>query len=93
MSDSSSFSDDLRPDDVAFARGAATHPLGKLDAKLPDVLMHGQTVDLLRGIAAKEGITLSELVRTTLEARAWGRAHVEMVALERVRRITGNIGG
>ncbi|HET6789010.1 MAG TPA: hypothetical protein VFH49_13680 [Aquabacterium sp.] len=80
-------------DDVSFARGSSTHPLGKLDCKLPDILMHGRTVDLLRGIAAQEGVTLSELVRTTLEARAWGREHVEMMAMERVRRITGNIGG
>ena len=79
-------------DDVLFSRGAASHPFGKLDDKLPDIAMHSRTMDKLRGIAAELGVTVSELVRTTLEARAWGPSHIESLAAERVRRIAGNIG-
>ena len=71
-----------------LSRTAGTHPMGKL-VHLPNVNVAEPTLDILRRLAVKEGVTFSEFVRVYLEARAHGVDHVASVAAQRIQRIAG----
>lgn len=44
-------------EESGFARVGSTHPLGAFDAQLERINMHTQTIDILRGQAACNGLT------------------------------------
>jgi hypothetical protein len=83
----------MRDEDAesSFARNGSTHPMGKFDAKLPDVLCHGDFLDSLAAEAARAGVTASEFIRTTLYVRVLGFEHVASMEADRIKRIAGNI--
>lgn len=79
-------------EDFSFARTGCTHPLGTFDAQLERINMHESTIDQLRAQASAKGLSLSEYVRTILEVKAWGLAHVQRMHAERLARIVNNVG-
>lgn len=79
-------------DESSFARVGGTHPLGAFDAQLERINMHAATIDILRGKAAVQGLTLSEFIRMHLDAVAYGVEGVQRMHAERVRRIVTNVG-
>jgi len=58
-------------DQIAFARGGSSHPLGKLDDEFR-IDCHSQVRNILRGMAAEVGLTESEYERHILYAHAFG---------------------
>lgn len=79
-------------EDCGFTRTGHTHPLGTFNAQLERINMHAQTIDILRGMAAKQGLTLSEFVRLHLDAVAYGLDGVARMHAERVKRIVSGEG-
>lgn len=79
-------------EESGFARVGSTRPLGAFDAQLERINMHTQTIDILRGQAACNGLNLSEFLRLHLESLAYGVEGVQRMHSERVRRILTNAG-
>jgi len=71
-----------------LSRSGRTHSDGKL-IELPTLRVGAATADGLRRLAAAEGMPLAEFVRTLLDARVFGAAHVESLAVDRIRRVVG----
>jgi hypothetical protein len=81
------------PDDGAsFARTGSSHPLGKFDTQLERINFHNETIDRLRVQASEEGMTLSEYVRVTLVAKAWGLENVQRMYAIHIARIVNKAG-
>lgn len=76
----------------SFSRSGGTHPLGAFDAELGRTPMHGQTIDILRGMAAKQGLPLAEFVRFHLDIVAYGVDGVQRMHAERIARMAVNLG-
>lgn len=79
-------------DTQGFSRSGATHPLGAFDAQLERINMHGQTIDILRGLAARKGLNLSEFLRLHLESVAYGVDGMQRMQAEHLRRILTSEG-
>lgn len=79
-------------DETGFARLGGTHPLGVFDAQLERINMHAQTIDILRGKAAAQGLSLSEFIRMHLDAVAYGVEGVQRMHADRIKRIVMNMG-
>ena len=75
----------------SFARNGSTHPMGKFDAKLPDTNCHAEFLDALQMEAARAGVPVGELIRTTLYVRVFGFEHVASMEAQRIKRIAGNV--
>lgn len=73
--------------EAGFTRTGCTHPLGTFDAQLERINMHAQTIDILRGLAARKGLNLSEFLRLHLESLAYGVEGVQRMHSEHIRRI------
>ena len=74
-------------DNQGFSRSGTTHPLGNFDAQLERINMHAQTIDILRGLAARKGLNLSEFLRLHLESVAYGVDGMQRMQAEHLRRI------
>lgn len=75
-----------------FSRSGTTHPLGAFDAQLERINTHAQTIDILRGLAARKGLNLSEFLRLHFEALAYGVDGLQRMQAEHLRRILANEG-
>ena len=78
--------------DSELSRSGSTHPLGPFDAQLERIWMHAQTVDILRGLAARKGLNLSEFLRLHLESVAYGVEGMQRMHSDHLRRILSNTG-
>lgn len=74
-------------DQQGFSRSGTTHPLGPFDAQLERINMHEQTIAILRGLAARKGLNLSEFLRFHLESLAYGVDGMQRMHAEHVKRI------
>ena len=74
-----------------FSRGGHTGAFGKLDDELGNIRIASITKEKLTVLATEVGMPLSEYVRTVLDGHAHGPGHVERLAVERVRRVLGNV--
>lgn len=79
-------------DQQGFSRSGTTHPLGPFDAQLERINMHSQTIDILRGLAARKGLNLSEFLRLHLESVAYGVDGMQRMQAEHIRRILTSEG-
>lgn len=70
-----------------LSRNGQAHPMGKFDAQLERINVHQETLDRLRSLASEKGVTLSEYVRTILEVKAFGLAHVQMMQAQQLADI------
>jgi len=81
-----------RIDHEALSRSGSTHPLGTFDTQLERIWIHAQTVDILRGMAARKGLNLSEFLRLHLESVAYGVDGMQRMHADHLRRILSNEG-
>lgn len=79
-------------DQQGFSRSGTTHPLGPFDAQLERINMHSQTIDILRGLAARKGLNLSEFLRLHLESVAYGVDGMQRMQADHLRRILTSEG-
>ncbi len=79
-------------DQQGFSRSGTAHPLGNFDAQLERINMHSQTIDILRGLAARKGLNLSEFLRLHLESVAYGVDGMQRMQAEHLRRILTSEG-
>ncbi len=79
-------------DQQGFSRSGTAHPLGNFDAQLERINMHAQTIDILRGMAARKGLNLSEFLRLHLESVAYGVDGMQRMQAEHLRRILTSEG-
>lgn len=79
-------------DQAGFSRSGTTHPLGPFDAQLERINMHAQTIDILRGMAARKGLNLSEFVRLHIESVAYGVDGMQRMQADHLRRILTSEG-
>lgn len=79
-------------DQAGFSRSGTTHPLGPFDAQLERINMHSQTIDILRGMAARKGLNMSEFLRLHLESVAYGVDGMQRMQADHLRRILTSEG-
>lgn len=79
-------------DHDSLSRTGSTHPLGTFDTQLERIWMHAQTVDILRGMAARKGLNLSEFLRLHLESVAYGVDGMQRMHADHLRRILAKEG-
>lgn len=79
-------------DQAGFSRSGSTHPLGPFDAQLERINMHAQTIDILRGMAARKGLNMSEFLRLHIESVAYGVDGMQRMQADHLRRILTSEG-
>lgn len=75
---------------TTLSRGLASSPLGgSLNAEIPKVRVHDDTLDGATKLAREAGMSLSEWVRTLIEIRVHGVDTVSALHTSRLKNVAG----